>query len=109
MHLTFTPVLENGEVDFDEFLKMIAARLTRQATDCEMKEAFRVFDKDGSGFISSDELKIVMESLGETLTDAEVEAMMKEADKDSDGQVSYEGKFSAWKVHERCPHEGTYM
>ena len=74
-----------------------------------MKEAFRVFDKDGSGFISSDELKIVMESLGETLTDAEVEAMMKEADKDSDGQVSYEGKFSAWKVHERCPHEGTYI
>jgi len=32
--------------------------------DAELREAFKVFDKDGSGTISTQELKQVMASLG---------------------------------------------
>lgn len=57
----------------------------------ELREAFRVFDRNGDGFISASELRHVMTNLGEKLTDEEVEDMIKEADLDGDGLVNYEG------------------
>lgn len=59
----------------------------------EIREAFRVFDKDGNGFISAAELRHVMTNLGEKLTDEEVDEMIREADIDGDGQVNYEGRL----------------
>ena len=56
----------------------------------EIKEAFRVFDKDGNGYISASELRHVMTNLGEKLTDEEVDEMIREADIDGDGQIDYE-------------------
>jgi len=53
----------------------------------ETRAAFEVFDKDGSGTISSDELRQVMKSLGEDLTDEEIEEMIREADKDNNGSI----------------------
>lgn len=53
----------------------------------ELREAFKVFDKDGNGFISAAELRHVMTNLGEKLSDAEVDEMIREADVDGDGQV----------------------
>ena len=60
----------------------------------ELKEAFRVFDRNGDGFISAPELRLVMTNLGEKLTDEEVEDMIREADLDGDGLVNYDGEFS---------------
>ncbi|TYH92765.1 hypothetical protein ES332_A13G206400v1 [Gossypium tomentosum] len=56
----------------------------------ELKEAFRVFDKDQDGYISPYELRLVMMNIGEKLTDEELEQMIREADLDRDGQVNYE-------------------
>jgi hypothetical protein len=56
----------------------------------EILEAFKVFDKDGNGFISAAELRHVMTNLGEKLTDEEVDEMIREADIDGDGQINYE-------------------
>ncbi|KAF8407552.1 hypothetical protein HHK36_006686 [Tetracentron sinense] len=56
----------------------------------ELKEAFKVFDKDQNGFISAAELRHVMTNLGEKLTDEEVDEMIREADVDGDGQVNYD-------------------
>ncbi len=52
-----------------------------------------MFDKDGNGYISNDELRQVMKNLGENLTPQEVEEMILEADTDGDGQVNYEGNI----------------
>jgi len=62
--------------------------------DEDLKEAFKVFDKDNNGFISQSELRLVMSNLGEKLTDDELEEMILEADIDGDGQVNYEGLCS---------------
>merc|ERR1712159_273278 len=56
----------------------------------EIVEAFKVFDKDGNGFISAAELRHVMTNLGEKLTDEEADEMIREADVDGDGQINYE-------------------
>ena len=56
----------------------------------EIREAFRVFDKDGTGFISAADLRHVMTNLGEKLTDEEVDEMIREADIDGEGQVNFE-------------------
>ena len=59
-------------------------------TEEEIKEAFRVFDKDGSGRIAAAEMRHIMSNLGEKLTDEEVDEMIREADVDGDGQINYE-------------------
>lgn len=80
----------NGTIDFDEFLVMMAKKMKESDSEEEIRQAFRLFDKDGDGFISPAELKTVMLNLGEKLTNEEVEEMIKEADSDKDGMVNYE-------------------
>ncbi|KAK2168373.1 hypothetical protein LSH36_17g04049 [Paralvinella palmiformis] len=82
--------LGNGTIDFPEFLTMMARKMKDTDSEEEIREAFRVFDKDGNGFISAAELRHVMTNLGEKLTDEEVDEMIREADIDGDGQVNYE-------------------
>ena len=59
-------------------------------TSDHMVTTFRVFDKNGDGFIQLEELKAVMKSLGNKLTDKELDDMLKKYDADGDGQISYE-------------------
>ena len=60
----------------------------------QVKEAFRVFDKDGNGFISAAELRHVMENLGDKLMEDEVKEMIETADMEEDGHINYEGQSS---------------
>ena len=80
----------NGTVDFPEFCTLMARKMKDTDSEEELKEAFRVFDKDGNGFISAAELRHIMTNLGEKLTDEEVDEMIREADIDGDGQINYE-------------------
>ena len=48
----------------------------------EYREAFNLFDRDGSGTITSKELAIAMRSLGQNPSEDQLEAIMKEVDVD---------------------------
>lgn len=52
--------LGNGTIDFPEFLTMMARKMKDTDSEEEIREAFRVFDKDGNGFISAAELRSVL-------------------------------------------------
>ena len=60
-------------------------------TEEEMREAFRVFDKDEKGNIPEAEMRNVLTSLGENLTDEEIEELILAGDVDGDGCFNYEG------------------
>ena len=71
---------------------MMAKRIQNPTPDEEMLEAFRVFDRDGNGFISAAELRHIMTNLsGENFTDEEFDGLIGEADLDGDGMINYEG------------------
>jgi len=80
----------DGSVDFDEFLTLMTRQMQFSEEEDEFRAAFRVFDKDGSGSISAEELKQVMRDLGENLTEKELEDMIRDADSDGDGFIDYE-------------------
>jgi calmodulin len=83
---------DNGdkEIDFEEFLILMKSRCLEQDPEKELRDAFAVFDTDGSGSIDRKELKRLMKKLGQALTEAEVDAMMDEVDANGDGEISYE-------------------
>lgn len=49
---------------------MMARKMKDTDSEEEVREAFKVFDKDGNGFISSAELKHVMTNLGKSFLHA---------------------------------------
>eukprot|EP00349_Pseudokeronopsis_sp_Brazil_P008132 CAMPEP_0202970154 /NCGR_PEP_ID=MMETSP1396-20130829/16148_1 /ASSEMBLY_ACC=CAM_ASM_000872 /TAXON_ID= /ORGANISM="Pseudokeronopsis sp., Strain Brazil" /LENGTH=97 /DNA_ID=CAMNT_0049698493 /DNA_START=48 /DNA_END=341 /DNA_ORIENTATION=+ len=55
----------HGEINFAEFLTIMAHKMKDADTEFGTLEAFRVFDKDRSGFISRNELKNILMELGE--------------------------------------------
>ncbi|EDW33104.1 GL16202 [Drosophila persimilis] len=50
----------------------------------------RVFDRDGNGFITRDELQTAMEMIGEPLNEQQLEQLLAIADLDQDGRINYE-------------------
>ncbi|XP_032517407.1 calmodulin-like isoform X2 [Danaus plexippus] len=80
----------NGTIEFNEFLQMMSKKMRGADGEDELREAFRVFDKNNDGLISSVELRHVMTNLGERLSEEEVDDMIREADLDGDGMVNYD-------------------
>ncbi|XP_039296555.1 caltractin ICL1d isoform X2 [Nilaparvata lugens] len=80
----------NGTIEFNEFLQMMSNKMKGADGEDELREAFKVFDSDNDGLISSIDLRHAMTNLGEKLTDEEVDDMIKEADSDGDGMVNYD-------------------
>ena len=81
---------DDGTIDFKEFLYLMVRKMKDTDTEEELLEAFKVFDRDSNGYITSHELRHVMSKLGENLTPEDLEQMIKEADIDGDGQIDYE-------------------
>ncbi|KAM3293505.1 hypothetical protein ACQJBY_036829 [Aegilops geniculata] len=81
----------SGTIDYGEF---IAATLHMNKLEREenLVSAFSFFDKDGSGFITIDELSQACRQFG--LDDVHLEDMIKDVDQNNDGQIDY-SEFTA--------------
>ena len=62
-----TTFLGNDNIEFEEFLAMMERKMRSIIPEETLREAFKVFDKDGNGFISIQELRHVMSCLGRFL------------------------------------------
>ena len=79
-----------GVITFDGFISLMEKKLRDADTEEELIESFKVFDKDGNGLISSENLRDVVVSLGMKFSQEEIDEMIREADNDGDGFINYE-------------------
>jgi len=73
----------------------------------EIKEAFDLFDTDGSGEIDSKELKVAMRALGFEPKKEEIQKMISDVDDDGSGTIGYEEflKMMTHKILNRDPKD----
>ena len=73
----------------------------------EIKEAFDLFDTDGSGTIDAKELKVAMRALGFEPKKEEIRKMIAEADKNGSGVIDFPDflDMMTTKMAERDPRE----
>ena len=76
-------------VQFDKFLATLQNQM-KGASDEEMKNLFKLFDKDGDEFISLSDLKIVSAKFDQNLTELQLEEILAEADKNGDGFLCFD-------------------
>ncbi|XP_077571345.1 calcium-binding protein 1a isoform X2 [Stigmatopora nigra] len=84
-----------GHVDFEDFVELMGPKLLAETADMigikELKEAFREFDTNGDGAISTSELRDAMRKLlGHQVGLNEVEDILREVDLNGDGLVDFE-------------------
>ena len=83
----------SGTVDFDEFLALMAKKTKEAEDELELREAFRVFDKNNRGVIDVSDLKLIFQALDPDMPDEEVDQIINEVDEDGSGTVDFEGKL----------------
>lgn len=83
-----------GEIEFDQFLNLMTARMSDKDSKEDIQKVFNLFDDDNTGYISLQNLKRVAKELGETLSDEELLEMIERADTDKDGQISPDEFFA---------------
>lgn len=76
------------EIDFNEFVTMMMKSIHDLDSEEKTMEAFRVFDRDGSGVIRVSELKSIMMQLGSTITEAEADDLLQLANQE-EGLIDY--------------------
>ncbi|XP_070584315.1 calcium-binding protein 4 [Erythrolamprus reginae] len=84
-----------GRIDFEEFVEMMRPKLLEETAHMvgvrELKIAFREFDTDGDGAISSLELRqAVTALLGEQLNAQELDEILQDVDLNGDGKVDFD-------------------
>lgn len=60
----------------------------RRYTNEEIQSAFNYFDRDNSGFITSEELADVLARIGRHYTEDEIRRMIRSVDRDGNGKIS---------------------
>lgn len=80
-----------GEISFEMFLEYAPSKFRSEDEEMSMvKEAFRVFDKDGSGYITIDEAKSILQRGENSISDEDLQEFFNQSDLDKDGQINYE-------------------
>lgn len=84
-----------GHVDFDDFVELMGPKLLAETADMigvkELRDAFKEFDTNGDGEISTSELREAMKKLlGQQVGHRDIEDIIRDVDLNGDGQVDFE-------------------
>lgn len=82
-------------MNFEEFCSL-ASRFMEEDTDTEamqqeLREAFRLYDKEGNGYITTDVFRDILHELDDALSPEELDMIIDEVDADGSGTVDFEG------------------
>ena len=73
------PLNPKGMITRDAFLVCVAKKSRDPDTIDELIQSFKLFDRDGSGYIEEKDLRFILCKMGDGLTDEEIDNFMKEA------------------------------
>ncbi|XP_035291359.1 calcium-binding protein 1a isoform X4 [Anguilla anguilla] len=84
-----------GHVDFEDFVELMGPKLLAETADMigvkELKDAFKEFDTNGDGQISTAELREAMKKLlGQQVGHRDLEDILRDIDLNGDGHVDFE-------------------
>jgi calcium-binding protein CML len=84
-------VNKDGCVDIEEFGALYETIMDEKNEEDDIREAFKVFDQNGDGYITVEELRSVLSSLGlkQGRTAEDCKRMISKVDKDGDGMVDF--------------------
>merc|ERR1712092_4646 len=84
----------SGEIEFGEFCQLCATFLVEdpdmETMKRELKDAFRIYDKEGLGYITNETLRSLIGELLAPLSDAELDGIIDELDEDGSGTMDFD-------------------
>ncbi|XP_064085548.1 troponin C, isotype gamma-like [Macrobrachium nipponense] len=83
----------SGQIEFEEFIELSAKFLIEEdeeALKAELKEAFRIYDKEGNGFITTDVLREILSEIDNKLTATDLDGIIEEVDEDGSGTLDFD-------------------
>jgi len=84
------------KVDVNTLSQLILQRVKDlKTTPEELRGAFQVFDKQGNGMVSTQDMKMSLTTIGEKLKDEELEDFIRECDHDGEGMVRIDDMIKA--------------
>ncbi|XP_059180000.1 parvalbumin-like EF-hand-containing protein [Centropristis striata] len=98
-----------GNFNYSSFLEYMRQFKTSEQKEKAIKEAFMMLDRDGSGYIEWNEIKLILSTVpsgtsSAPLCDEEVEALIQAGDTDGDGRIDYR-EFSDMVKMEKKPRK----
>ena len=84
----------NGEIEFEEFLDMMTARISDRNTKQDLERVFKLFDDKRTGEISVENLRRVAKELGEDIPEEELKEIILRADLDGDGKLTFDDFYA---------------
>merc|ERR1712170_49408 len=84
----------SGQIEFAEFCQLCATFLVEdpdiEVMKRELKDAFRLYDKEGLGYITTETLRGLISELLAPLTEEELEGILEELDEDGSGSMDFD-------------------
>merc|ERR1712037_675832 len=84
----------SGEIEIGEFCQLCVTFLVEdpdmETMKRELKDAFRLYDREAQGFITTETLRGLITELLAPLTDEEVEGILEELDEDGSGSMDFD-------------------
>jgi len=78
-----------GYVEFEEFCGIVKKKIQDDDDERELREMFRILDKEKRGEVNTNELRWILKNLGDDLTEADIDDMIADVDTDGSGWVDY--------------------
>ena len=77
------------DVSLKDFVNIVNSRMKCVESEEELMEMFKIFDKKGTGKVSSGDIRAVLDDIDEPLSQQELEELMLNWDKDKDGFLDF--------------------
>merc|ERR1712241_1147698 len=84
---------ETGKFTFSMFCQVAAKFMIEDDEEQmkeELKEAFRIYDKENQGFITNEILKEILREIDTTLTEDDLDNIIDEVDEDGSGTLDFD-------------------